>query len=479
MTLTNKVVGGSFWAFLERSGAQVLQIIIFVVLARILTPTDFGLIGMITIFIELSQRFVDSGFGQALIQKKNPDEIDYSSVFFINFIIGLCLYGIIFLFAPLISNFYREPQLTLLTRVLGLQFVIAAFSLVQTAKLTKEISFKKLMWVKLPSTLIAGAMGITAAYMGLGVWSLVIYQLVDKISYTIQIWIYSSWKPFMIIHWKRVRMLFDYGGKLMLDSIISTIYNNLYELAIGRYFSTAQVGFFTQANRIQQLPVQNISITLERVSFPILSNIQDDNIHLKKAFKKIIRQVLFILTPIMIGGIVLAEPLFNFVLTEKWLPAVSYFQILCISGLFYPLNVYNLNILKVKGRSDLYLYLGLLNKGSGIIIVLVLVQYSVMALVIFNALQSIYTFLFYSLICGKLIDYNFYEQVKDVWLFFAVAIFSGFIVYIIINKVVLDDLSTLFLGGVLGFIIYIILVIILDREIIDYTIKTLKNFSNK
>lgn len=476
MSLTNKTIGGAFWAFLERFGAQILQMIIFVVLARILSPEAFGLIGMLAIFIQVSQSLVDSGFGQALIQKKDTDEIDYSSVFFINLIVSVVIYVLLYFSAPLIANFYSEPELIKLVRVLGLQFIISAFSLVQVAKLTKEVKFKKLMMVKLPSTLIGGGAGIVAAYSNFGVWSLIIYQLVDKATYSLQVWVQSKWTPLWVIQWKRVKTLFDFGGKLMLEGLISTIHKNLYELAIGRYFSAAQVGYYTQANNIQNLPVQNISVALERVTFPILSSIQDDDVRLKRAFQKIMRQVLFLLAPLMIGGIVLADPLFELVLTKKWLPAAPYFQLLCISGLFYPLTVYNLNILKVKGRSDLYLYLGLINKSISVIVIFILVQYSVLALVIFKSLKSILSFLVYGYFCGRLINYKTYEQIKDVWKFLLIAAVSGIITFLVLSQFTLNNLGTIVTGILIGSIIYSALIYTFEKPILSITKEMIDNF---
>ena len=396
MSLTQKTLGGFFWAFLERFGAQALQMVIFIVLARILAPEAFGLIGMLAVFIAVSQSITDSGFGQALIQKKDTDEIDYSSVFYINLLVSGFIYLLLYLSAPYIASFYSQPELTALVRVLGLRFIISAFSMVQITKLTKEVRFKKLMFARLPSTLLGGIAGIWAAMTGFGVWSLVIQQLTYITSYSLQVWIQSKWLPKWVFDWSRVKSLFDFGSKMMVEGVLSSIYQNLYELMIGRYFSTAQVGFYTQANKLKQVPVQNISNALGRVTFPVLAEIQHDDVRLKGAYKKVVRQIFLIISPVMVGGIVLAEPLFRMVLTEKWLPAVPYFQWLCVSGLFYPVNAYNLNILKVKGRSDLFLYLGLVKKGIAILGMFIFIQFSVLALVIYRAFYSIFACLLYT-----------------------------------------------------------------------------------
>ncbi|MCW9709139.1 lipopolysaccharide biosynthesis protein [Fodinibius salsisoli] len=478
-SLTDKTLSGFIWAFGERFGVQLLQMVVFIVLARKIAPEAFGLMGMLAVFIAVSQSLTDSGFGQALIQKKETDEIDYSSVFYINLIVSIVIYGLLFVTAPLIASFYGESILINLIRVLGLKFIIAAFSMVQIARLTKEVQFKKLMMAKLPSTLLGGAAGIGAAYGGLGVWSLIIQQLTDSTAYSIQIWIQSKWRPILVFDWQRVKELFDFGSKIMIEGVLSRIYTNFYEVMIGRYFSTAQVGFYTQANKIKQLPVQNISNALRRVTFPILSEIQTDDMRLKRAYKKIVRQLFLVIAPIMVGAIVLAEPLFRFVLTEKWLPAVPYFQWLCISGLFYPASAYNLNILKVKGRSDLFLYVGLVKKGIAVLGILIFVQYSVIALVIFRVFQSLLSYFINSYYSGKFIAYGVFEQIQDIWCFLFLSALMGGAMWGITSYLALGDLLTLIVGTVTGVIVYLSLLYQFEREIMQYSINTVKEFISK
>ncbi|PAU93175.1 flippase [Aliifodinibius salipaludis] len=468
-SLTDKTLSGFVWAFSERFGVQAMQMIIFVVLARILTPEAFGLMGMLAVFIAVSQSLTDSGFGQALIQKKEADEVDFSSVFYINLIVSVVIYGILYVTAPLIASFYGELILIELIRVLGLKFIIAAFAMVQIAKLTKEVQFKKLMIAKLPSTLLGGATGIGAAYMDFGVWSLVIQQLTDQTAYSIQVWIQSKWKPIWVFNWQRVKELFDFGGKMMASGILNTIYKNIYEVVIGRYFSTAQVGFYTQANKIKQLPVQNISQALSRVTFPVLSEIQDDDKRLKRAYKKIIRQVVFIIAPVMIGAIVIAEPLFRFVLTDKWLPAVPYFQWLCVSGFFYPLNAYNLNILKVKGRGDLFLKLEIIKKVIGVIGIVIAVQYSVLALVILRAVTATIAYGINSFYSGLFINYGVFEQIKDISKIVLIAILGGLLLFVLNNWLPSIDLLVILADLVIGTVLYVCLIKLFDREVYQNT----------
>lgn len=476
MSLTNKTIGGFIWMFSERFGSQVLQIIIFVVLARILAPEAFGLIGMLAVFITLSQSLTDSGFGQALIQKKDADELDYSSVFYINIVFSIAIYLLLFLAAPQIANFFNEPILIDLVRILGLRFVFAAFSMVQITKLVKELRFKELLIARLPSTILGGVAGISAAYMGLGVWSLIIQQLTNEFAYSLQIWIQSKWIPSWSFNFRRVKSLFSFGSKLMLEGVINSVYKNFYEIMIGRNFAASEVGFYTQANKLKQLPVSNISNALSKVTFPILSGIQHDDERLKGAYKKIIRQIFLIIAPLMAGGIVLAEPAFRVVLTDTWLPAVPYFQWLCISGLFYPANAYNINILKVKGRSDLVLYLGLVKKGVAVVGILILVQYSVLALVIFKAFHSLFAYILNSYVSGRFINYGILEQIKDIWKIILAALTSSLTTYWLLNYLEIGDLWVILFGILFGLFIYGVVIYKIEHSILVYSRKTLLYF---
>lgn len=477
-SLTDKTLSGFVWAFGERFGVQAMQLVIFIVLARILTPEDFGLMGMLAVFIAVSRSLADSGFGQALIQKKGADEVDFSSVFYMNLLVSVVIYGLLFMTAPFIAAFYGEPVLIELIRVLSFRLIAGAFSMVQVAKLTKEVKFKKLMIAKLPSTLLGGLAGIVAGYMDYGVWSLVIQQLTDATAYSIQIWIQSKWRPGWVYDKNRVKELFDFGGKLMAAGVLNAVYKNIYEIVIGRFFSTEQVGLYTQASKIKQLPVQNISSALGRVTFPVLSEIQDDNPRLKRVYKKIIRQVFLLISPLMIGGIILAEPLFRLVLTEKWINAVPYFQWLCITGLFYPANSYNLNILKVKGRSDLVLVLSIVKKVCITFGLFIFINVSVLAVVIFKAVFSVLAFFINTYYSGHLISYGIFEQLIDIWkfLFFSV-VMAGFIWFII--REVGRDFQQLVLGLTFGIIIYGILIYFFERKILIQTIQLIKNKINQ
>tara|TARA_R110001599_G_scaffold1889_4_gene9883 strand:- start:336501 stop:337949 length:1449 start_codon:yes stop_codon:yes gene_type:complete len=464
--LKQKTIKSFLWAFGERFGVQAMQLIAFVILARILSPDAFGLMGLIAIFITISQELVDSGFGLALIQSKSVDDIDYSSIFFINLIVSGSIFVVLFFIAPFIATFFAEPILVNLTRVLGLKFIISSFSIVQIARLTREVEFKKLMLAKVPSTIIGGAVGIAMAYYGFGVWSLIGQQLSDALAYSIQIWIQSSWKPMLVLNWGKVKKLFSYGSKLMVSGLLFASYRNMYELFLGKYYSTTQVGYYSQSDRVKQIPVLNISQVIARVSFPILSRFQDDDEKLKQSYKVLIRNVLLVIAPVMIGSIVIAEYLFRYVLTEKWVPAVPFFQILCIDGLLYPLHVYNLNVLKVKGRSDLYLKMETIRFTLSLIGLLSVAWYSVYAIVWMKILVGLITVVIFNRYCNKFIGYGLWEQFLDIKTILLGALIMGFCVNIFINVISLSDLEVLISSTILGAVIYLICIYTFERKLL-------------
>lgn len=413
-SLKNKTISGIIWALLQRVGGRGISLIATIILARILTPKAFGLIGMLAIFIQLSQTIIQAGFREALIQKKEPDEEDYSSVFYINLVVGIIFYSILYFSAPLIADFYHQPILINLTRVLALIFVINAFSYVQEAKLAKEMRFKTLMIIHLPSTVISGIVAIIMAMTGFGVWSIVGQQLVMRLAFTIQIWFYAKWIPLRKFSTKKVKGLFSFGGKLLISRIIQTVFKNIYLIVIGKWFPVSTLGYYQNAKKLVDLPTQTLSQALRDVTFSSFSIIQDDNKKLKEGYRKVVQQMVFWLCPMLIFAAALARPLFSFVLTDKWLPAVPFFQLLCVVGVFYPLNSYNLNILNVKGRSDLVLKLEIIKKIITIIGIVFTIPIGVWALIMFQSINAVFAYFLNSIYSGRFINYPLFEQIKDV-----------------------------------------------------------------
>lgn len=414
LSIKDKVISGLAWSFLQNIGAKGTTFVVTIILARFLSPNEFGLIGMITIFILVSQALINGGFNQALIRQKENTEADFSSVFHINFITSLALYGILYFTAPLISKFYGEAELIALIRVLSIVFVISAFSYVQEARLVKGMEFKKLLMISLPASILGGGASIVMALLGLGVWSLVGLQIITRIVYVLQIWAYSSWKPKMIFDKKRSAKLFSYGGKLALSSIINTIYQNIYLVVIGKFFALSNVGYYQYANNLVVYPVNLFTTALNKVVFPAFSKIQDDDLRLKQGYKRIIKQIFFWVFPIFAIAGIIAVPLFRFFLNEKWVPAASYFQWLCVIGILFPVNAFNLNILNVKGRSDLFLKLEVLKKIIITIGIIFSIPFGIQALLMFQAANSFIAYILNSYYSGRFIKYPITEQIKDI-----------------------------------------------------------------
>lgn len=444
-----------FWSLLQNVGGKGITFIVMIILARLLTPEIFGLIGMLMIFIQVSQALVQAGFNQALIQKKDTDEEDYSSVFWINLVVSILIYAILFFGAPWIAAFYEQPILTELTRAFSLVFVINAFSYVQEARLSKEMRFKTLTIVSIPSTAIGGVVAVAMALMNYGVWSLIALQIVTRLTYAIQIWIFAKWKPMFAFNKQKAKSLFSFGSKLMISSIIHTIYQNIYLVIIGKFFPLSAVGYYQNANNLVRIPSTTISGALSKVTFPAFSSIQDDNKKLKEGSRKVIQQALFWICPAFVLAAALAVPLFRFVFTEKWLPAVPYFRWLCIVGIFIPITTYNLNIINVKGRSDLYLKLEIFKKAFTTIGIIIAVGIGINALLIFQAISAILMSIVNAYFSGKFINYPVKEQFKDVFQIFLLSAVVGIVVFLI-NKALFNtiDIIKLIVGFGFGIVFY-------------------------
>jgi Membrane protein involved in the export of O-antigen and teichoic acid len=414
MSLRKKAVSGLFWTFSQQFGVQGINFVVSVLLARVLMPEAFGIIGMIAIFMAVGRTLMDSGLTSSLIRTPNADQLDYSTVFLINLGGSVIIYAILFFTSPLIAAFFDQEVLTDVIRVYCLTFIIRAFSGVQSARLTKEMNFKMQMTIQIPSLIGGGILGIYLAHQGYEVWSLVWMNVFQATLSSLQLWIRSGWTPSFAFSAERFQRHFGFGYKLTLSSIIDTIYQNLYNIVIAKFFSAAQLGYYTRAQSLKQLPVSNISTALNKVTYPMFAKIQDDNAKLKIAYKKAMQQVLFWVAPTLVILAAVAEPLFRFMLTEKWLPAVPYFQLLCVVGIMYPLNSYNLNILKVKGRSDLFLRLEIIKKAYITLGIFCAIPFGIYGLLYFQVISTFISFFINTYYSGRMINYPVTEQIRDI-----------------------------------------------------------------
>lgn len=459
---------GIFWSFLIQGGTQAINFAVTVLLARLLMPEEFGLIGMIAIFIAISRALLDGGFVSSLIRTKDADNVDYSTVFFVNLISSAFLYGLLFTTAPLISEFYEEEILIKLIRAVGLILIINAFSLVQSTKLNKELQFKTQFKLQLPSLIISSLVAIWMAYNDYGVWSLVVKDLAYAILATMQLWWYAKWVPSLVFDKEKFKYHFNFGYKLSLTQIINTSFNNLYNVVIGKYFSAAQLGFFTRARSLEQLPTSFFYNAFNRVFYPLLAKVNDDNQQLRRVYSQLMRIVVFIVTPILVYLGLVAEPFFRWLLTEKWLPAVPYFQLLLISGIFYPIHQYNLNICKLKGRSDIVLKLSMLSNFLLLVGAFSAIWFGIYgllySLIIVNILVT-FTNAYFS---GNLIDYNLNKQLRDILPIICLNVLLGIVFFSLQIKyfIKMPDLWNLLVNAIGFFSLYLLVAFIIKMKVI-------------
>jgi teichuronic acid exporter len=449
-SLKQKTVSGLLWSFIDNFSKLGLTFVIGIILARLLDPREFGLIGMITIFIALSQSLVDSGFTQALIRKKDCTQADYSTVFYFNLFVGIILYTVLFFYAGAISRFFDEPQLLLIVQVVGLSIIVNAFTIVQRARLIKAINFKLQTKISIIASMSSGIIGIMMAYSGYGVWSLVFKTLLGFTITSLLLWIWNKWKPSFEFSRNSFKEMFSFGYKLLISGLIDTAYQNIYLLVIGKYFSAAELGFYTRADQFSNLPSQNITSVIQRVSYPVLAEIQHDIPRLKTAYQKIIKSTMLITFVSMIILAVVAKPLVLTLIGEKWLPSVIYLQLLSFGGMLYPLHAINLNMLNVQGRSDLFLRLEIIKKILAIPVIVVGVLLGIKAMIVGMIIISMIAFFLNSYYSGQHIGYSSMQQLKDILPSFILAIFIGSITYLIGSLLILPNYLILIIQLIAG-----------------------------
>ncbi len=413
MSIKEQATKSVFWSAVERFSVQGIQFLLTIVIARILSPDDYGLVAMLGIFMALSQVLIDSGFANALIQKKNRSETDYSTVFYFNTVGSVLVYGFLFLCAPSIANFFDEPQLKLITRVVGLNLIINSLGIVQQARLTIDLNFKRQAQASLIAVVISGGIGLWMAYNGWGVWTLVWQGLLNNLFRVLFLWIFSRWLPCGLFSFQSFRILFSFGAKLMLSSMLHTVYTNCYSLIIGKVFSASELGFFNRSYTLAQFPSTNFTNIMVRAVYPIQCRYQDDMLQLRSIFMKYMRISCYLIFPVMISVTALAEPLVSLILTDKWLPAVPFLRILCIAFMWDPVMKINHNILNVKGRTDYFLYAEIIKKLVAFTILFVTIPFGVMIMcwgLVAYALVDLIIIIYFS---RKITGIGYMRQLKE------------------------------------------------------------------
>lgn len=458
--LKKETVKGVAWSGIDKLANGGIQFIANIVLARLLTPNDFGLLAIIAIFIQISQTFVDSGFGNALIQKKDRSQTDYSTVFFFNLAISIGFYIILFFCAPWIANFFKNEHLTALTRVVGLNLIIGALVSVHKTRLTIQLRFKIQAVISLISSFTSALVAIGMAYHGYGVWSLVALTIINISLQVILIYVLLKWRPSILFSKTAFKSLFSYSSKLLGASLIHLLYRNIYPIIIGKKFSPAELGYFNRADTFAMYPPYMIGTVISRVAFPIFSRIQDDNARLRNAYSKYIVFSSLLVFPILINLIVLAEPLTLLILKEKWLPMVPLLQILCIDWMTDHLCTINLNILYVKGRSDLALKLEIIKKTLALVIFFISLYWGLIGVCWGRVIYSCCAVYLNSFYTKKLIGISLLQQLKDISLPLMQAATMGIIVFIFYSIIHFDEILRICSSMGVGIISFLAIIFI-------------------
>ena len=479
--LKSKTIGGFFWRFAERCGAQGVQFIVSIVLARLLAPELFGVIALITVFTNILQVFVDSGLGSALIQKKDADDLDFSSVFYFNFAMCSILYIAMFFLAPFIDKVIYNGEydnLTTYIRVLSLVLVISGVKNIQQAYVSRKMIFKKFFFATLGGTIIAAIVGILMAYRGLGVWAIIAQNLVNKTIDTCVLWFTVKWRPKLMFSFKRLKGLWSYGWKLLCSALIDTVYNNLRQLLIGKFYTSSDLSFYNRGKQFPEVVVTNINTSIDSVLLPAMSKEQDDKTHVKAMTRRSIKTSSFIMWPLMMGLAAVGNNLISLILTDKWLPCVPYLYVFCFVYAFFPIHTANLNAIKAMGRSDVFLKLEIVKKTVGLILVFSTIFISVYAVALSMAISTVISSFINAYPNKKLLDYSYFEQIKDILPSIGIALFMAVVVYLI-GLVKLPLIIILIIQLFAGAIIYLSLSYLFKLETFMYLLNMLKKVLNR
>lgn len=473
-----KTVSNFFWRFAERCGAQLVTFIVSIVLARILSPENYGTVALITVFTNIMQVFVDSGLGTALIQKKDADDLDFSSVFYFNFAVCIVLYLIMFGVAPVIANFYNDASLTSVVRVISLTILISGVKGVQQSYVSRNMLFKRFFYATLGGTIFSAFLGIGMAYAGAGVWAIVAQQLSNAFIDTVILWITVKWRPKKMFSWERLKQLLAFGWKMLASSLLDTLYNDIRSMIIGKMYSSADLAYYDQGKKFPQVIVSNINTSIDSVLLPTMANVQDDREKVKTMTRRSIKTSTYIMAPLMMGLAFCAEPIVQLVLTEKWLPCVPFLRIFCITFMFYPMHTANLNAIKAMGRSDYFLKLEIAKKIVGMLLLLATMHFGVLAMAYSLLASTLASMIINSWPNKKLLSYGFKEQMIDIMPGILLAGGMG-VAISFVNFLELSPIATLMIQIPVGAIIYIGCSYALKVESFEYLWTVAKKFVSK
>lgn len=472
------VLTNFIWRLMERVGAQLVGVVVSIVLARILEPTDYGVVALINVVISILSVFISAGFSSALIQKKDADDTDFSSVFYAQMVICTVLYVLLFIASPYIAAFYRHYEMTPMIRVVGITLLIAGVKNVQISYVSKHMIFKKFFFATLGGTIGAAFVGIGMATAGFGAWALITQSLFNNFIDTVILWITVKWRPKRLFSFERLKGLFSYGWKLLVSALLDTGYRDLRSLIIGRLYTSSDLAFYNRGQVLPSLVVSNINSSIDSVLLPTMSYEQDNRSRVRDMTRRAIKTSTYLMMPMMMGLAVCAEPIVRILLTEKWLPSVFFMRVFCFTYAFWPIHTANLNAINAMGRSDLFLKLEIVKKIMGLIVLVSTMFISVKAM----ALSAIGTTILSQMINSwpnrKLLDYRYSDQVRDMLPQIALSCGMGIIVYCV-TFMSLNDYITLLIQVPLGALIYLSGSLLFHVDSFDYMVNIAKSYMNK
>ena len=471
----NTVVASLVWKFLERGGVQGVQFVLSIVLARLVSPDDYGVIALVLVFIQIATVFVQSGFNTALIQKKDADEEDFSSIFYLSLFVALLCYGGLFLAAPVIADFYNQEILCPVIRVVSFTLFFGAVNSVQSAYVAKTMQFKRFFYSSMGAVLGSGVVGAVLAYQGFGVWALVAQQLVKDVLVCLILWFTVRWRPRVLFSMARVRGLFGFGWKLLCSALLDTVFRNSYNLIVGRIYDSQLLGFFNRGHQFPQVIATNLDGSIQSVMLPTLSAHNDDVREVKRITRRSISTSAYLLMPCMFGLAAVAEPLVKVLLTDKWLPCVPFLQLACISYALYPIHTANLTGINALGRSDIFLKLEIIKKCVTVLNILITLPLGIYAMAIGQVVSGFISTFINAYPNKKIMDYSYFEQWKDLIPSFCLSLVMAGIVWMM-NFISIAPLLLLIIQIIVGILVYVVLAKLCKLEVYNYFVNTLKGF---
>ncbi|MFO7841299.1 MAG: lipopolysaccharide biosynthesis protein [Fidelibacterota bacterium] len=472
--LKEKAIKGVTWNLMERFGMQGLTFILGVILARLLTPEDYGLIGMMVVFFAVADVFVKSGLGQAYVQKKEVTDLDATTIFYTNLIISALLYVVLWFAAPAISRFYEQPALLELTRVMGVIVIIHAFNVIQQAQVRRDLDFKRKTKITIIATLLSGIAGIGAAIGGLGVWSLVIKNLSNALILTMGLWITSAWKPTLSFSLRSFREMFAFGVWILGSGILRKVFENIYKLVIGKLFPAAQLGFYTQSRNFQRIASEDMTMAVSSVAFPVFSQMQGNKVRMRQAMHRFLTHSMVIIMPLMVTLAVVAEPFVILLLTGKWAPMIPYLQLLCIVGFLYPVQSVNIQMLFAHGKSRLNFNLSLIKNALRILNIVIMYRYGVIYIILGEVAVSVISLAVNTYYTKKFIDYGLLRQLKDIGIIAGGSLAAGALAFVF-TLLTVNYWLMLFGAAFLSFAVYAASQYLFNRQLFT-DVMSLKDF---